>query len=416
MTSPAGANVSRDSRLRSMFDTRPARVAEIEQPASDGAVQVRRFPFPFRYGVAISNDSRGASEEALRDIHSVFAERGLELGATFSFEEGDGCSVTSALAAEFHAAGLLDAVAGLPQEGADAAAETIAARGFAPACYIGGPPIAQAASLVPAGVRYFTDQGFSTIHKYAEAAEYRSTSALHEAFRRFDFGQIGAEGGTDIDQVIDNVADAQLRAFALSLFDSAILPVAVDGALTLNAFKRFRGEHLPSAPSLTLQLRSHFLDQLEMHGAATIVEQRLGDFALLGQHPAKEQRRALQPPVFTIHELLTLDDLAARETALVTTPGRLLDWLWLRSNLVISFAADANIIRIEGVRNGTSVRSIGADGLHGLAFTLPSDLPPISVEIAGSSERLEMTREPDPAKASHDCLYRKWEKRTWPAN
>lgn len=416
MTSPDGAPVTRDSMLRRLFDARPARVAEFAQPASGGPVQVRRFPFPFRYGVAISNDSRGTSEEALRDIHSAFAERGLELGATLSFGEGDGCSVSSGLATECHAAGLLDGVAGLPEEGAAAAARMIDAAGFAPACYIGNPPIAEAAPLVRAGLRYFTDPGFSTFHKYAEAAENRSTGALHEVFRRFDFNQIGAGGGTDLDRVIADVAEPKLRAFALALFDSATVPVSVGSGATLNAFKRFRGDHAPSAPSLTLQLRSHFLDQLEMHGAATIVEQRLGDFALLGQHPAKEQRRPLQPPVFTIHELLTLDDLAARETALVTTPGRLLDWLSLRSGLVFSFAPAANILRIEGVRDGASVRGVGVEGLDGLAFTIPADLPPTTVEIAGRPAALEMAREADPAKAGHDCLYRKWEKRTWPAN
>jgi len=408
----------RDRVVRELFASAPINVREAgprKAPPLEPAV--RAFPFPFKGALAIANDSRSMSDDAFDAVHGAFADRGLELEATLSFESADACSVGSERAAALHAAGLAATVAGLPDDGLLQGIELLKAAGLHPTCHLVDSPVAAAAGFRDAGVRYFTDSAF-VVEKFGEAMDYRSTVRLHEAFAHFDYVAMGdPEGsGTDLSALFEAATDEpQRRSLAVGLFNRPLISVPTPSGV-LNVYKRYRGGQRPAAPTLPLQVRTQFLDALEGAAGAVIVEQRLGETALLGQPPESEQRRPLGADVLTVHELVLLDELADRsaQTLLFTTPPRLLDWLALRDGLTfeVDQADDVWLISITGV--GSILCDAGQDALEGIAFVVPSTAPKTMILMEGEREPLPTKRERDLANPGSDCVYLPWRKRSWP--
>lgn len=398
----------RDLNFRTGWGARPIDVAELgNSPPRAGTVSLRRFPFPFRAGLAICDDSRGADPATFAAVRSAFSERKLEIGACTSFDTADPCSVDGPLAAQLQAAGLLDGVVGLPRGGAAAAASRLAQAGLTPQVFAGGAPIEQAAALATAGVRYFTDDGVSGTTKFGEGLSFRNSGELRSYFAAFQFDQFGfpgAEDGTDLDSVFAALAPESARAFLRDLFDAPLFEVPGLGPLTV--FKRYSGPQRPAAPMLPLQLRSQFLAQIELWGGAVVVQQRLGDDALIGLAPGQEARVPADASVLGLHELLALDDLAERagDRILVASTARLLGWLDLRRRATITAPAAGSI----GVA--------WAGDPEGLALTIPHDAPTPQVRLNDDALPLAMAREPDPASPGMDCLYLPWRARLWPSS
>ena len=411
MTPDGTSACSSDQAIRRHLGDRPVTLADLgTAQRSVGPVALRRYPFPFRCALAVSNDPRGCSAEAFADIYRSFEQRGLELGAGASFDAADFCNISAPIALELGSAGLLDTIFGLPFEGADAASDKLACAGIAPSCHVADSTIQDAAPLAAAGVRFFSDDGFSTSEKFGDAYTFRVTPLLREAFDRMDFGQIGAgrgSSGTDVVDVLESLDEADRRRFVMALFNDPIISVTLDDGTALEAFKRYRGPQRPAAPLLPLQLRSQFLHALEGSGGAVIVAQRLGDFARIGMAEADEGRRPVEVPVFGQHELIALDDLAERATdrVLVAATGRLLSWLALQRDLPFDVEqGESWQILVSG--------EFSEESLEGLAFQLPAEAPETHVIFKGS--RLDTRRAPDPSLPGHDCIYLPWTRRSWP--
>lgn len=410
---------SRDRLVRTVFADKPIRAAEAAPPpAPPLTLALRRSPFPFAAALAISNDTRTMSLAGFREVYGAFFERKLEVGVTLSFGQDEVCAVGSRQATAFHEAGLADSVAGLPDGGAGAGLAALVAAGLAPACYVGNPSLDRALALGDAGVRYFTDASFVVGAKFGDGLDLRSTARLVEAFGRFSYDELGDpedEGGTDLDALFEAKSAAERRSFAVELFNAPLIGIKTGHGL-IRTFKRYRGPQRPAASTLPEQLRSMFLDGLELAGGLVIVEQRLGETALLGQSPTSERRRLFASDLLTVHELVALDDLAERsaERLLVALPSRLLDWVELRRCL--QFEVDETdelwLIRLTGWAG--SDEPLSRAMLDGLAFTLPATAPRTLVLIEGEERELSMTRAPEPKLAGHDCLYLPWERRSCP--
>ncbi|WP_205480854.1 hypothetical protein [Sphingomonas arenae] len=418
MTSPAVRPTGRDRRFREVLQSRPINVREVgPSPAAPLALSIRRFPFPYRAGLAISNDTRTMTRSVFDELHSAFTGRGLELGAMLSFGEGDVCNARGPLARDMHAAGLADSVAGLSAAGPEDTARQLAEAGFRPKCFIGDAGLDTAVPLRAAGVRYFTDPSFAVGEKFGDGLDLRSTARLQEAFGRFDYDDLGAGemAGTDLDSIWDAAKDDERRQFAVDLFNSVLLPLPSCSVLGSSVFKRYRGGQRPALTTLPLQLRSMFLDALETGQGAIVIEQRLGETALIGQAPEQEQRRRLDGPALSLHEEVALDELAERATEklLVTTPGRLLDWVRLQSTLrfEVDETADRWLIRLIGLDG--SANPLGLADVDGLSFTLPADGPEALVIFEGNDQPLPMKRSPEPSVDGHHCIHLPWENRAW---
>ncbi len=408
----------RDRLFREVFADGPVRAAEVCEPAPPPlSLALRRFPFPFAAGLAISNDCRTMSAETFAEVYRAFAERGLEVGVGLSFAPGDICSAGSAHLAPFAEAGLVDSLFGLPPGGGSAAAEVFDGAGVRPACYIGDPSIAEAAPLAEAGVRYFTDCGLVVGEKFGDGLDLRTTARLREVFGRFSFDELGDQhsaGGTDLGALWEALPAGERRRFAAQLFNAPLLTLPTAHG-PVSAFKRYRGPQRPAATTLADQLRSLFLDGLELTGGMVIIEQNLGETALLGQAPGDEQRRTFANDVVGTHERVALDELAARsgDQLLVALPSRLLHWAELRQSLrfEVDETEDLWLIRLTGWNDAGTVPR---ERLDGLAFTLPASAPRTLVLIEGEERELPMTRAREPKLSDHDCLYLPWETRPCP--
>jgi len=417
MTSSAARPGGRDRRFREIFRERAINVREVgPAPAAPLTLSLRRFPFPYRAGLAISNDTSTMSLAVFNEVHAAFAKRGLELGVTLSFGD-EVCAVGTPLARDMNVSGLADSLAGLSPGGATEAVQRLAEGSFRPKCFIGDLKDEAVATLCAGGVRYFTDPSLVVGEKFGDGLELRSTARLQEAFGRFDYDELGPgeATGTDLDGIWDKLLDSERRRFAVDLFNSVLFALPSPESSERLVFKRYRGAQRPAATTLPLQLRSMFLDSLEAGQGAAVIEQRLGETALLGQASADEDRRRIERNALSLHEEIALDELSERavEKVLVTTPARLLDWVRLRSNLrfAVDETNDVWLIRLTGI-DGTS-GSFSREEIEGLSFVLPEHAPETLVIFEGHDQALPMRRAPEPLMEGHHCLYLPWEKRVW---
>jgi hypothetical protein len=409
--------VLRDRLFREVFEERPLTVAEagpVTPPPLE--VALRPYPFPFKAGLAISNDTRSMTRAVFDEVHGALAERGLETEAMLSFGAGDLCGVGTRLARELFEAGLARSVTGLPEGGVAAAVQALDSAAIAPACFIGESAVGAASGMTAAGVRYFSDDAFLQRAKFGEAMDYRSTLRLSDAFATFSYDDFG-EGGTDLAAAFAAREHDGRRTLAVQLFNHPLVTIDAPDGARLQAFKRFRGDQRPAATTLGFQIRSQFMDALQAFAGAVIVEQRFGEMALLGQSPENEQRHRADDKVLGGHELVALDDLAARasDQILVTTPPRLLDWLQLRSGLRFETdrTDDVWLVRLTGlVANGCS-GPVSRSQLDGLALLIPRDAPKVVVLVEGETQPLDTRRDADPAFDGHDCVFLTWGKRQW---
>src|SRR5262249_3230295 len=145
--------------------------------------------------------------ESFHEIHRAFAERELELGASISFDPADACNIHSPLTLKLNEAGLADTLSGLPADGVVGAVEQLSASQVRPLCFAADGSVADATMLTEAGVRFFTDSGFSCSEKFGDAYEFRATGNLQEALTRFDFGQFGLPDapGTNLAEFLEAV-------------------------------------------------------------------------------------------------------------------------------------------------------------------------------------------------------------------
>ena len=400
-----------DQLLRATLQERRVAAAEIAPPAvSAGAAMLRRYPFPFLCALGIMDDTRGVTAEAFADVRAAFATRGLELGACASFDPADHIFVGGAAARALNDAGLLDGVAGLPPKGAEEGAALLAEAGLSPLAFAGGAPIAPAAPLAAAGVRYFTDDGFSARARFGTQYRVRTAGEVQAALSLANFDRFGLHGSAQATDLAAHAAALPAPDRRELLFALWNRPLFGIGGLT--AFRRFAGLEAPSAPTLPLQLRTSFLIELEAQGGLAIVQQRLGDFALIGQAAAHEQRRPAQVPVLDLHAAVALDELAdlSRERVLVAAASRLLGWADLTASLALECreAESGWTITVTPTRADLA---LDLAALEGLAICVPEGAPMVTVRAAGIAAPLAMERVPDPANPGMDCLTLPWRSR-----
>jgi hypothetical protein len=411
-----------DLDLREEFSEKKIEVTELSQaPASSDDVCLRRYPFPYRAALAISNDPRGVQHDSFLSIHRAFAERGLEISAAASFDENDITSISAPITRELNEARLLDSVVGLPAGGVIEANTLLEASGLTPECFIGGASVFEAVGLMASGIKFFTDESFLSREKFGEENVYRANGELRARLSQFSFDQFSVPGGENemrLMTVLDAMKGSSRRTKLIALFNSMLLPMATDDYSDVQVFKRFSGPQRPAAPLLPLQLRSLFLTTLEAKQGAVVVHQRLGDIALIGMSPETENRHSASSPVFGIHELTALDDLADRskESILVATTSRLLNWLSLIRNLNMD---------VEKTESGWHVQlklddphrphhSLNLAELEGLAVTVPATAPEVKITFPGSDHELPVRRGADLFQEDIDCIYIPWRKRPWP--
>src|SRR5262249_50315674 len=160
---------------------------------------------------------------------------------------------------------------------------------------------------------------------------------------------------------------------------------------------------------------------LAMQRGGTILEVEPAIWSLVGGSEGDDSRRPLaHDEILDLHARECWKDIAARwreQRLLIATSRRLLDWLWLRTHLVMKTkrAPDKWIVSIAGVKDpGGTIVPLSAENLNGLSLTLPEKAPEGGVTIDNMSATPAFQRAPDNAVPGRHAGYLPWSPLAWP--
>lgn len=363
------------------------------------AVRQRRYPFPFRTALAVSNDTDGMDWAAFEDWHAFVSGTGptpygdglgLEIGDSFWIWSDTGAfalrhappwddpgtpSPEAGRIAELVQAGWLDTLHSfgdwdpthhLTREEMLRGMDVLGTLPSVPPIYVnhggglrlhnlGGPwgsyqsgddpdsPSYNLDLLRAAGFRfYWIDVMFENDRLGENMVPERIASDLrnypYQRWLRIT-ERISREEPGARREVMTGLGDVRAEHVARYLSNNLLVPTMGRDDNAFWAFKRFRGHEAPNTASFALQAGSQQLDRLEDAEGACVIYQHFGVWRALGRPKGHASHVESRSPLLDDNAVWAFRDIAARQAdgrLFVTTTARLLGYLWLRDRLRFS--------------------------------------------------------------------------------
>jgi SAM-dependent methyltransferase len=253
------------------------------------------------------------------------------------------------------------------------------------------------------GFRYFWTDVFFESQKFGENAQYDAKEIKRDLARYNDrrFLRLREKSTDEGERIAVRALGATSAVTAKELlFNSTLIPNRMRDGTNVLCFKRYRGHYPPDSGSFALQATTENLDWLVAHEANVAVYQHFGIWRALGS-PHKDYRswRWARKPVLNDHCLAAWSELKERQDRgeiLITTTGRLLDYLRMRENIVYRVEPLGNGYRIvldaiECPAYGRTADLTAAD-VQGLSFSVKGAGTHVEIALAHSGERLASER------------------------
>ena len=359
-------------------------------------VHLRRYPYPYRAALAISNDIDGMDWASFEDWHAFVSGTGqTSYGQGLGLEVADSFWIWSDMAAfalrhappwddpgtsspeaerirELADAGWLDSLHSfgdwhpdyhLTRDDITRGLDLLDQFGLSPPVYVnhggglrlhnlGGPWAAYQSgddpdsesyhlqSLLERGFRFFwTDIMFENDTFGEEMTPGPTSKALRRAQKtRWSTVRERVTGSDQRPsrQTLTDASPETSERVASSLINRLLVPAIGRDGRPFLGFKRFRGREAPNAATFALQVSETHLDALEEAEGACVVYQHFGVWRALGRgkgHISADQPRE---PVLDDNAVWAFRDLHARQSEgrlFITTTSRLLNYIWVRDNL-----------------------------------------------------------------------------------
>lgn len=364
-------------------------------------VRLRRYPFPYKAALAVSNDTDGMDWTAFEEWHAFVSGSGpsaygdglgLEIGDSFWIWSDRGAfalrhappwadqnrpSPEAGRITELVEAGWLDTLHSFgdwePQYQLSRldivrAFELLDALELRPPVYvnhggglryhnIGGPWAAYQSGDDPDsdfyhlgaalthGFRFFwTDVMFEN-DRLGEYMRPAARSDLH-SYPLHRWTMVSERNGRaqrgEVRDVLTGIPADRARNVAQHLANSLIIPAIGRDGSPFWGFKRFRGHEGPNAANFALQASTGNLDLLEQGEGACVIYQHFGVWRAIGRPKTHDSQRESATPLLDESAVWAFRDIAERQAAgrlFVTTTGRLLAYLHLRDTLTYSVEA-----------------------------------------------------------------------------
>jgi hypothetical protein len=417
-------------------------------PPSSG-VELLKYPYPYRSALAVSNDIDGTVQRTFLDWHRFVCGTGeTPYGPGLGLEVADSFWVWSdteefslyhnspafgrktksaeyEMIVDLHRQGWIDAMHGFgtwinpytltrPEiEDALAELDGIGVKprifvnhggGLHMSCSVGGvwgyyqyadapDHVSYSMDLLrKAGFKYFWTDVFFESQKFGEYAVYRDDerAELHKRYNSRRFLRLRDLDPAASEAIVLPALGVATKAEAVEMLSNSVLvPNRMrDGTNVIN-FKRFRGEYPPDTGSLGIQISDARLDELVEREAAVIVYQHIAVWRGLSS-PRRDWRAWVnyRCPVLDEHALWAWRALAERQQRgeiLVATTSRLLDYLWMRENIVYFIAEEGGrrVIALEAIDCPVYGRHpVTSEAVQGLSFVCKGNVDAVVVRAA----------------------------------
>lgn len=261
------------------------------------------------------------------------------------------------------------------------------------------------------GFQFFWADPCYELTRFGEDRTYRNQRSLdldvaqHDFQRWFRRRPPGGKG--EFQAAFSEIDQATTIALRQRFFNHLQFPVEMRDGCTVTLFKRFRGLSAPTSGNFAAQVPARLLDELEQAEAGVVIYQHFGIWRPLGADRIHGHEQRSRPPVFDTHSTWIFREIARRQDAgrlFVTTTSRLLQFAWVRDNLVWSSETledGALVIALRNVRcPAEGPRWLAREMLDGVSFTVPRSCPDVRLEVTGMKEpprleRHQFSIEPD---------------------
>lgn len=369
-------------------------------------IYLRNFPFPYRAGIAISNDTDGMDWAAYEDYHSFVSGvgvtpygdgLGLEVSDSFWIWSDKGafalrhtppCSDIGTPSPEvgriselvregyldtLHSFGDWDPEHQLTRDQMMRGLEILDKLGATPPLYVnhGGGlrlhnigaawasyqsgddpehPCYNLDLLRQAGFRFYWIDALFENDKFGENLNEKVLNKLvsKQQNRRWlkvsDRFEHGKQGAKPR-QAFPGLNLEQETLIGRHLSNNLLVPLVARDDSTFWGFKRFRGHEAPNTASFALQASAEHLNFIENAGGACIIYQHFGVWRALGRQKRHVSQIESRRPLLDDNAVWAFRDIAQRQAEgrlLVTTTARLLNFLWLRNSLCYSSTTNDN--------------------------------------------------------------------------
>ena len=359
------------------------------------SVRLRRYPFPYRAALAVSNDADGMDWRSFEDWHAFVSGTemtpegpglGLEVADSFWVWSDTGAfslrhappwadpgrpSPESARIVELVKAGWLDTLHSfgdwrpeyhLTAHDITRAMELLHDLGIAPPVYVnhggglrlhnlGGPWAAYQSgddpgsesyhlkTLLDSGFRFFWTDVMFERDVFGEGLGLDTPSTLSTSARLRWLTVLDRVAGSHERtrrNVLSGVDRDTMNRFASVLQNRLLVPALGRDDTPFLCFKRYRGREAPNAVTFAAQVSDEHLDALEEGEGACIVYQHFGVSRALGRGKAHVSANRVREPVLDENAIWAFRELHQRQAdgrLFITMTGRLLQYLWVRQSL-----------------------------------------------------------------------------------
>lgn len=384
---------------------------EIRPPK--GGVLVRRYPFPYRAALTISNDTDRMRIEAFNDIHDYVNGTGhtcygpglgLEMSDSFwiwsegkclslfhssPFDNAPGFSPEAERVIALIKSGVIDALHNFGQwtvekhmrrEDAQRALEILDRYGLHPRIWInhggklmrhqiegrwgvnrvGDDPRDESYCydlLRKAGFLYFSHAYVAEEHRFGEHRSYRNQDEFEKDLASFDFTRWLRRFDPAENTYFcpyGPLSSTEELDVKRKLFNKILVPETAKDGTPLLLFKRFRGIDRPSAGCFVSQVNYYSLRELVKFGACVVVYQHFGVYRPALSDPNHSPGRASAAPVLDLHNRTAFEYLAEfnrRGEVWVPALSRFLEFMRVRNfmNFDVQKEGEATVILIHGM-------------------------------------------------------------------
>ncbi|WP_417783509.1 hypothetical protein [Terasakiella pusilla] len=379
------------------------------RPAT-GGVLVRRYPYPFRAAVTISNDIDSTKPTAFDDFHDFVCGEGET-----AYGQGLGLEVSnsfwiwsdSALYSLFHGSpfdknlplsaeserlvalaqnGVIDSLHNFAQwqtgetfkrSDAERALDILDHLNIKPKVWInhgGGDHMRHQIEgrwanqwfgdkpddpsycydlLRKAGFLYFSHDVMADVRHFGEHRYYHNQDSFDLAVQSCDFNKWFKRYNPATKQtrdVYEGCSEEERALLKQKFFNKILIEDTANDGNPILFFKRYRGQDAPCSGNFFTQVNRYSLLDLLRDQASCVIYQHFGIWraAMVGRPHYTD--RISKPPVLDIHNQTafeTLADFNRRQEVWVPAQSRFLDFLWMRSYLDFSATTDEGITKID---------------------------------------------------------------------
>lgn len=445
-------------------------------PSERGDVRIRKYPFPYRAALAVSNDCDSCSIEIFEDWHGfvngtgatpygdglglevgdsfwVFAGRSFGLPLYTGFADG---SLTpwphAERIAELGRMGWFDTLHCFGNWNQDYKSvrhdlgtraeierglQLMQEKGLKPFVFvnhswspsnIAGPwgfyqklddpnhPMHAFDLMQDFGFRYYWPDYAMEMAKFGDQLEFADDEELRKAIADYKNWKLIYRRKEDRrDEILDfAMEDVDKRALFLAMFNRTLVRMrALDGS-PLTVFKRYRGAWAADESSFGKQASRDNLDGLEARQGAVVLYQHFG---VTRRTADGSKKRSLHPVLgeLSVQAWRDIAERHAKGNLFLTTTGRLLDYLNLAEKLdfTVDKSSERWTITLSSLENSAEWSLRPSEELlNGISFTVPEDAPEIVI-LDSRGRILDLERRADPVHPGKHAVYRQWRKLEW---